>query len=74
MPLTNENLPRIVFDRPVKWLLLPGVLIQWLYYMFPARGRAAATSRQARSQLMTYYYSGMFYFVVLLVFGMTLVK
>ena len=70
----HENLPRISLDRPAKWLLLPGLIFQWVLYMFPAKGKAAESARQARSQLMTFYYSAIFYFVVLLVVGMALSK
>lgn len=63
----RENTPRVAFDRPWKWLLLPGVVIQWFMYMFPTGGFAKVVSdtRIARSPLMTYFLSFAFYGVVL---------
>jgi len=60
----DNNPAGLVFDRPWKYLLLPGVIIQWWHYMNPGRsyGSAAASSRWARSQIMTYLFSAAFYF------------
>lgn len=59
----RENKPRVEFDRPWKWLLLPGVIVQWFLYMFPTGGFAKVVSdtRVARSALMTFVISGAFY-------------
>jgi hypothetical protein len=64
----GANISGTTFDRPWKWLLLPGAIIQWFQYMFPGRGfrRVASDTRTARSSLMTYYYSAAFYVVVLI--------
>ena len=63
MDWQRENLPRIKLDRPWKRLLLPGLAIQWLMYMFPSGryGSILSETRQARSPLMTYVYSAVFY-------------
>lgn len=74
MTWKQENLPQLSFDHPAKWLLLPGLVFQWVLYMFPARGKASESARQARSQLMTYYYSAIFYFGVIIVAGMAIAK
>jgi hypothetical protein len=34
----GANISGTTFDKPWKWLLLPGVIIQWFQYMFPGRG------------------------------------
>lgn len=70
----QENLPQLSFDHPAKWLLLPGLVFQWVLYMFPARGKASESARQARSQLMTYYYSAIFYLGVIIVVAMAIAK
>jgi hypothetical protein len=59
----RENKPGIEFDRPLMWLLLPGVVIQWFLYMFPSGGlgRVASDTRISRSRLMTYVLSAAFY-------------
>lgn len=64
----RENKPGLQFDRGWKWLLLPGVIIQWLLYMFPSGGfgRVVSDTRVARSLLMTYLINAAFYLVVLL--------
>lgn len=64
----GANISGTTFDRPWKWLLLPGVIIQWFQYMFPGRGfrRVVSDTRTARSLLMTYYYSAAFYGSVLI--------
>ncbi|SDO20194.1 hypothetical protein SAMN05444050_3512 [Afipia sp. GAS231] len=60
---SRENKPRVVFDRPWKWLLLPGVVIQWTLYTFPSGNfaKVVTDTRVARSLLMTYVISGVFY-------------
>lgn len=72
MDWSKENLLGIKFDRPWKWLLMPGVVLLWLSYMFPRSGISAtvASSRHARSPIMTIAYSGVFYlafFIFLLI-------
>lgn len=64
----GTNISGTTFDKPWKWLLLPGVIIQWFQYMFPGRGfrRIVSDTRTARSPLMTYYYSAAFYGFVLI--------
>lgn len=59
----SENKSGVKFDRPVMWLLLPGVIIQWFLYMFPSGGfgRVVSDTRIARSPLMTYVLSVAFY-------------
>jgi hypothetical protein len=71
----RENLPEIKMDRWWKWLLLPGVVILWFGYMFPDSGvrGAVVSAKQARSPIMTIYYSLAFYggllFLLFLVVG-----
>lgn len=74
MDWRRENLSGIRFDRPWKRLLLPGLVIQWLIYMFPSGRYASILSetRHARSPLMTYVYSAAFYLVVLMLLGSAL--
>jgi hypothetical protein len=54
-------------DRPWKWVLLPGIVIQWFLYMFPSGGfgRVVSDTRISRSPLMTYYLNAVFYLGVL---------
>lgn len=63
-----ENTSGFEFDQPWKWLMLPGVVIQWITYIFPSGsyGSSLASTRAARSQLMTYLYSIGFYCLVAL--------
>lgn len=74
MDWRRENLPGIRLDRPWKRLLLPGLVIQWLIYMFPSGryGSILSETRQARSPLMTYIYSAAFYLGVLVLLGAAL--
>jgi hypothetical protein len=67
MSKSRDNIPGFVFDRTWKALLIPGVVIQWFMYMNPQRGMSgvAGTSRRARSPIMTYWYSFMFYAAVI---------
>ncbi|MHC1946097.1 hypothetical protein IF803_17085 [Bradyrhizobium sp. UFLA06-06] len=60
---TRENKPRLEFDRAWKWLLLPGVVIQWFLYTFPSGSfaKVVTDTRVARSPLMTYVISASFY-------------
>jgi hypothetical protein len=62
-PLSRDNIPRLVIDAPSKYWLVPGLVIQWLIYMNPQRGfrGVAASTRHARSPLMTYVYSILFW-------------
>ena len=64
----RENKARVAFDNKWKWLLLPGVIIQWFLYMFPNSGyaRVVSDTRASRSLLMTYFLSFAFYVAVLL--------
>lgn len=59
----RENKPGVEFDRAWKWLLLPGVVTQWFLYTFPTGGfaKVVTDTRVARSPLMTYVISGIFY-------------
>jgi len=62
MSKSRDNIPGMVLDRSWKFLLVPGVVIQWFMYMNPQRGMSgvARTSRRARSPIMTYVYSADF--------------
>ncbi len=64
----GQNTSGTTIDKPWKWLLAPGIVIQWFLYMFPGRGfgRVVSDTRTSRSQLMTYYYSAAFYGSILL--------
>ena len=59
----RENKPQVEFDRGWKWLLLPGVVAQWFLYTFPTGSfaKVVTDTRVARSPLMTYVISGIFY-------------
>jgi hypothetical protein len=59
----QENKARVTFDSFWKWLLLPGLIIQWFLYMFPTGGygRIVSETRVSRSLLMTYLISAIFY-------------
>lgn len=59
----RENIPKVPIDIRPKYWLIPGVVIQWFIYMNPARGfrGVAASTRAARSPIMTYVYSIMFW-------------
>ncbi|WGD53765.1 hypothetical protein QA641_07675 [Bradyrhizobium sp. CB1650] len=63
----NENTSGFEFDRPWKWMMLPGVVIQWFLYMFPSGtfGRVVSDTRVSRSPLMTYFLSALFYLATL---------
>lgn len=76
MHWSRENLAGVKFDRPWKWLLLPGVIILWFSYMFPNSGVAStvASTRHARSPIMTYAYSAIFYLALLFVLGSILAE
>lgn len=67
MGLERENIPGITFDRPWKWLLIPGFLFQWFLYMFPTGNYGAIVSitRQSRSAIMTYVFSFIFWALLL---------
>lgn len=68
----KENTSGMSIDRPWKWVLLPGIVIQWFLYMFPSGGFQGVVSdtRSARSHLMTYYFSAVFYVGMLFFFFM----
>ena len=59
----RDNIPGIQIDHPSKYWLIPGIAIQWIIYMNPGRGfrGVAASTRHARSPLMTYVYSAIFW-------------
>jgi hypothetical protein len=59
----RENKSGVAFDSAWKWLLLPGVVIQWFLYTFPSGSfaKVVTDTRVARSLLMTYVISGVFY-------------
>lgn len=59
----RENKPGVDFDRTWKLLLLPGVIAQWFLYTFPTGNfsKVVTDTRVARSPLMTYVISGIFY-------------
>lgn len=63
----RDNISDVRIDHPSKYWLVPGVIIQWLVYMSPGRGirGVAASTRAARSPLMTYVFSVAFYFWML---------
>ena len=71
MVFERENIPRIKPTGWWRWYLLPGQVIQWFLYMFPSGrySRVVSDTRQARSPLMTYVYSTVFYFMLLAGFG-----
>ena len=54
-----------------KWFLFPGQVIQWFLYMFPSGNfsHVVSNTRHARSPLMTYFYSAVFYLMILAGFG-----
>ena len=51
----------------VELYLFPGRLILWLQYMFPSKGYAKVrqSSRHARSPIMTFLYSSIFWGVLI---------
>ena len=63
----RDDLSGFKLDRPWKYLLIPGVVVLWLRYMFPQGGwvGVARTGRQARSPIMVYLASAGFYFFTL---------
>lgn len=65
----NENTSGFTFDRPWKWAMLPGVIIQWFLYMFPSGsfGRVVSDTRVSRSPLMTYVLAAFFYLAMIAV-------
>lgn len=69
--LKREITSGVEFDSAWKWLLLPGVIIQWFLYMFPTGGfaKVVTDTRVARSLLMTYVISGVFYIFAIPLFA-----
>jgi hypothetical protein len=72
----RDNIPDFKLDKPWKFLLLPGVIYQWLIYMNPGRGfrGVAGSTRAARSPLMTYVLSaavwiGLFVLLICILHG-----
>ncbi|WP_128928757.1 hypothetical protein [Bradyrhizobium guangxiense] len=72
----RENKPGVEFDRAWKWLLLPGVVAQWFLYTFPTGSfaKVVTDTRVARSPIMTYVISGIFYILVLPLIGLALLS
>jgi hypothetical protein len=66
----RENKPGVPVNNAWKWLLLPGLVIQWFLYMFPSGGfsKVVSDTRVARSPFMTYFISGIFYLITLPLF------
>jgi hypothetical protein len=67
--MARENIPRVPVDRPWKLILIPGLVAQWFIYMNPRRGikGVAASTRAARSPLMTWVYSAVFWVTALFI-------
>jgi hypothetical protein len=59
----RDNLPGISLDKPWKFVLIPGIVLQWWMYMNPRRGfhGLVISARTARSPLMTYILSAAFW-------------
>lgn len=59
----RENKPGVELDRAWKWFLLPGIVAQWFLYTFPTGNfsKVVTDTRVARSPVMTYVISGIFY-------------
>ena len=55
----RDNISGVTLDKPWKYLLLPGLIFQWWIYMSPGKGfrGVAASTRSARSPLMTYVFA-----------------
>jgi hypothetical protein len=72
----RDNLSGTSFDKPWKYVLVPGMVIQWWMYMNPGRGfhGLAVSARTARSPLMTYILSGMFWIGLIAVGSLFLTK
>ncbi len=69
MAMASDNIPRIPIDHPWKIFLLPGLILQWFVYMNPGNGMrgVAASTRAARSTLMTWVYSAVFWAAALFI-------
>jgi hypothetical protein len=65
--MNHDNVPRVTIDRAWKLTLIPGLVLQWFIYMNPGKGMrgVAASTRAARSPLMTGVYSAVFWVVAL---------
>jgi hypothetical protein len=72
----RENPSGVPFESAWEWLLLPGLVVQWFLYMFPTGGFAKVVSdtRVAKSPLMTYFISGIFYLLVLFILLVVIVS
>jgi hypothetical protein len=59
----RDNLPGVSLDKPWKYILIPGVVLQWWIYMNPGRGfhGLAVSARTAKSPLMAYILSAVFW-------------
>ncbi|MCK1354643.1 hypothetical protein IVB56_27240 [Bradyrhizobium sp. CW7] len=69
---TRENIAGLKLDRPWKYLLIPGAVVQWFIYMFPSGAFSSVVSetRHARSPIMTFVYSAGFWLLLLFaIFG-----
>lgn len=67
MRQSRDNIPGIEASWPVLIFLLPGMIWQWLTYMTvsgSSYGSVRQRTRNARSPLMTWVYSGCFWFLV----------
>jgi hypothetical protein len=64
---SRENIAGLKLDRPWKYLLIPGAVVQWFIYMFPSGkfNSVVSETRQARSPVMTLVYSAGFWVLLL---------
>jgi hypothetical protein len=62
----RDNISGVEINNLLKALLIPGLIVQWLLYMNPGKGfkGVARSTRAARSPLMTYVYSVMFWLLI----------
>jgi hypothetical protein len=67
MSWSRENIAGLKLDRPWKFFLVPGAVIQWFIYIFPSGTFSSVLSetRQARSPIMTVVYSAVFWLFLL---------
>ena len=64
MARSRDNIPGVERTWPLKVLLFPGVVIQWLGYMLVGGQRYSSVvqrTRMARSPVMTWIFSAVFY-------------
>jgi hypothetical protein len=60
--------PTVARSWALTFLLLPGIFFQWLMYTFPQRGRIWRDTRIARSTVMSWVFSAVFYLSLWFVF------